>query len=288
MKSDKNSIEQLAGIEYAGLSGTTFHCLRALARKVQSGDRIERACLVTEGNQHAFIVFSDIGDPIVIKNGFSSGYSGEGPTGLSAAIDLLDRHNIEIEEYEVDEKFIGRVEFSCLTNKDIEWIQTSRPIRPRRLYGYLFRDKQDLLRARDYLASCSQPSIPYGIIDERIQDLAIAFHKDEDRSIFAAYRRLEDIVRSRSKISESGAKLFSKAFLSEDSPLTWNVGDDNEAKGRANLYTAIFGAFRNVRMHREQKQTLDEALREFLLVNELFRLEALAVDRQSTTNEHEA
>jgi hypothetical protein len=112
-------------------------------------------------------------------------------------------------------------------------------------------------------------------------DLAVRFHEDEDRSIVAAYRRLEDLVRRRTNIVESGTRLFSQAFLSERSPLTWEVRDINEAKARANMFTAIFGAFRNARMHREQKQRPADALREFLLVNELFLLESSAVPRSS-------
>ena len=77
-------------------------------------------------------------------------------------------------------------------------------------------------------------------------------------------------------MSESGGKLFSKAFLASDAPLTWDVPDESEIKGRATLFTATFSAFRNARMHRELRQGTEETLREFLLVNELFSLERSA------------
>jgi hypothetical protein len=218
-------------------------------------------------------------DIFVIKNGFSSGYSGEGPRGLSTVLQLLSRHQIEVDEYLVDQKFMDRLECSALLQSDIEWIKSARPVRPQRLGNYQTLSENNSRHLAADLSTYLPATVPFGLIDDRIMDLAVTFHEDEDRSILAAYRRLEELVRKRTEISDSGTRLFSQAFLSEKSPLTWAVEDINEAKARANMFTAIFGAFRNPRMHREQKQHGDELLREFLLVNELFLLEASAIPR---------
>lgn len=277
MKAQRLLITQLAGVEYSGSAGSTANCVRAIARLLYSGELIKNACLITWSNFHAFILFSQFDDVFVIKNGFASGYSGEGPKALSTAIELLERHSIDIEEHEVNEKFMDRLEQSCLLQSDIKNIKSAHPIRPRRIVDYRFFSNDDVTRSAAYLAHCLPTGVPFGLIDNRIMDLAVAFHEDEDRAIVTAYRRLENIVRDRTNISESGSKLFSKAFLSEDSPLTWKVEDSNEAIGRGTMFTAVFRAFRNARMHREQRQSRNESLRELLLVNELFLLESKAI-----------
>lgn len=277
MKSQRVLINQLAGVEYYGISGSTADCLRAIARLIYMGESIRRAYLVTFERTHAFILFNEVDDIYVIKDGFASGYAGEGPKGLSAALRLLAKHKAVVEEYEVDSKFMERLERSALLQDDIDSIESTRPMRPRRIGDYEFPPEIDFIHATAYLSLCLPPSVPFGLIDERIMDLAVSFQDDHDTAIVAAYRRLEDIVRTRTKISDSGTKLFSRAFLSPEAPLTWKVDDVNESKSRANLFTAVFGAFRNARMHREQQQSIDEALREFLLVNELFLLEASSI-----------
>jgi hypothetical protein len=57
--------------------------------------------------------------------------------------------------------------------------------------------------------------------------------------------------------------------------LTWPVNDDGEKNGRANLFTGTFMAYRNPRAHREHSS--EELLAEFLLLNQLYRLEFEAV-----------
>lgn len=277
MKSQRIFTSQLAGIEYCGKNGITADCIRAIARLIYSGELISRACLITFQQTHAFALFDEFNDAHVVKNGFASGYGGEGPKGLSTALRLLERHQVEVEEYEVDQKFMERLESSALLRRDIEWIESARPVRPRRISDYEFLSEVDAAHTAEHLAACLPPTVPFGLMDGRIMDLAVAFQDDQDGAIVAAYRRLEDTVRSRTAISDSGARLFSRAFLSPAAPLTWKVDDPNECKSRASLFTAIFGAFRNARMHREQRQSRKEALREFLLINELFLLEASAV-----------
>jgi hypothetical protein len=79
-------------------------------------------------------------------------------------------------------------------------------------------------------------------------------------------------------------KLFSKAFLGEESLLEWHDENQAEHNSKANLFKDIFGAFRNPRAHREVKVSDQEAVREFILVNELYCLEAKALKRQLTAN----
>ena len=270
---------ELIDAEYLGRNDSTSCCVFSVARLLYSNEILKKALLITNDQSHGFILFGQLCNIYVIKIGFSSGYPGEGPRGLSTTIKLMQRHKIDIDEYEVDKYFINQIKHASLLQSDIEQLLNSKPIRPQRLIDYLLPNEPDLNDPASYLSYCYPPSLPYNLIDHRLIDLAIKFNEDEDQAVTLAYRRLEDIVRNRTGIADSGSKLFSRAFLSDDSPLTWNVQDYNEAKGRANMFTSVFGAYRNARMHREQKHCRNQLLREFLLANELFQLEASAVTR---------
>ena len=55
--------------------------------------------------------------------------------------------------------------------------------------------------------------------------------------------------------------------------------DKSERVGRANLFAAIYMAYRNPRAHQENPKA--ELLEEFLLLNHLYRLERAAVKADS-------
>jgi hypothetical protein len=271
---------KLAGIQYLGLDGITAPCVSAIAQLLSGNELISRACLLTCESYHAFLLITEFGAFIAIKAGFGSGYTGEGPTGLANALILLNKHNVEIEEYIVSREFFERVECSCLLQTDIESITTKTPVRPRRWQDYVYDLGLDLYSANAGLARHYPSTIPFALIDKRITDLAMKFRNDEDAAIISAFRRLEDIVRTRTGLAGEGVKLFSRAFLNDEAPLRWNVFDEGESKGRANLFNATFMAYRNARVHREIKSDSLQALREFLLVNELYHLESEALTNE--------
>lgn len=295
---------RLAGIEYHGLPGITSHCLRAIVRLIHFGDVVEKAALVSCENRHAFILALEYDRQIAIKSGFSSGYPGEGPRGLSKALLLLERHCNDIEEYEVSEGFIDRIDDSCLMSEDLDSLEAAQPVRPVRYYDYVFEQDSgdDESTFEDFIASHdSSPEviarsskqdrllnklfpkeIPFGILDDRIVDLAFKFRSDPDGAILTAYKRLEGIIRRKIGGSDkSGSTLISDAFLKESSPLCWQREHQTEQKGRAQLFVGAFMAFRNRRAHREISLSPEEELREFLLVNELYLLEATTTLRAS-------
>ncbi|GAC1605437.1 MAG: hypothetical protein NVS3B3_03300 [Aquirhabdus sp.] len=277
MKSQRLLSSELAGIQYLGLSGITLSCIKAITLLINGGELIKHAFLISCDTNHAFLLANEYDDVIAVKDGFSSGYSGEGPRGLASALMLLYRHNVEIEEYTVDVLFMERLGYSCLLQSDLDSIRNQNPVRPNRWYDYVHDQGRDLDIPGKHLSRHYPLAIPFGIIDERIIDLAVNFHENADTAIISAYRRLEDTLRTRTGLTGESTKLFSKAFLSDDSPLRWDVPDEGELKGRANLFIATFMAFRNARAHREIEGGSDTELREFLLVNELYRLEAEAM-----------
>jgi hypothetical protein len=277
MKPQKILTTDLAGIQYIGINGITSTCRTAIARLINSGEPLKNALLLTCESSHGFILVTDLDEVIAVKAGFSSGYAGEGSAGLALALALLDHHNVDVEEHEVMPSLMERLEYSCLLQSDIDMLNSANPVRPRRLYDYRHDYEEDFAEGPEKFRQLYPQSIPFGLIDARIKDLAISFNKNEDAAINSAYRRLEDTLRRRTGIAGEGVKLFSKAFLVEDAPLRWDVPDESEGKGRANLFIATYMAFRNARAHREIEPKYIAELREFLLINELFCLEAESV-----------
>jgi hypothetical protein len=286
MKSQRLLTSDLAGIQYVGLHGITSSCIAAITRLINGGELIKTASLITCDSSHGFLLTNEYDDVVAVKAGFTSGYSGEGPRGLASALALLDRHKIEVEEYEVERPFMERLEYSCLLQKDVDFIRDDNPIRPCRWYAYIYDQGKDLEERGKRLSHHYPLAIPFGLIDERIIDLAVDFHKNEDAAIISAFRRLEDTLRKRTGLTGEGTKLFTRVFLSDDSPLRWDVPDEGESKGRANLFTATYMAYRNARVHRELKSGSE--LREFLLINELFHLETEAMTESEMEEKRKA
>ncbi|VFN02848.1 MAG: Protein of unknown function (Hypoth_ymh) [Candidatus Kentron sp. G] len=250
-----------------------------MLRLVQCHVNITKALLLTAGQRHCF--FLEINDwyHIAIKSGFTSGYQGGGPRGLSTVLQVLDERQIEIEEYEVSEALIARIDDCRLTISDIEEIKSARPVRPLRWYDYIYSVIGPATPDNRQLGKKFTAVVPFRIIDDRIMDLALILKEQPDASIMSAYRRLEDLVRKRSGLDMHGAKLFSKAFQPDDSVLFWKEESSAENQGKASLFSAVFMAFRNRRAHKELEQSEEESLREFLLLNELYLLEATATKR---------
>ncbi|GAC1371640.1 MAG: hypothetical protein NVS3B3_05200 [Aquirhabdus sp.] len=262
-------------IQYLGSDGITQFCLTVITNLLQTHSDFDSALLLTCDTQHAFIVKDQFENHYVIKSGFGSGYHGEGSKGLAKAIYLFQKHQINIEEIIVSPKVIQRLNQARLSDQDIDNILSKPFVRPIRLADYTYPFKSELSNLENIKQLYPQ-EIPYSILDERLFDLALLFKSDPDASLSKAYKRLEDIVRTRTRIQENGNRLYSQAFNNDDSPLSWSVPDKSEIKGRAKIFIGTYEAFRNARAHRENTQDTAQMLREFLLINELYILESEA------------
>lgn len=258
-------------------------------RLVQYGDKITRVRILScslrhESRSHRLLLTVNVGELLAVKSGFSSGYLGEGPSGLSFVLKLLRLHDADIEEYDVNKDFCERLDTSSLTNGDIDILDASRPIRPTRWYDYLVDNDWDR-GERGTLWQEFPPVMPLAIIDSRISDLALKFLERPDEILLTGYRRLEDMVRKRTRVKKHGVKLFSEAFIGDKAKLGWGDVPEDECIGRGNLFTAAYMAYRNPRAHRELKLPAGGQLMEFLLLNHLFVLEKESVERISDAAE---
>lgn len=278
--------KQFAGIQYLGESGITELCKQAVIQLIHFGEKIEEVKILTaEGeycNSHCLLLTIRYGKLLAIKGGFSSGYPGEGPKGYSFVLNLLSRYTENIGEYIITEDVFDRLINSCLTVKDVESINYLEKIRPARWYDYVpYQEKH-----KPDVFSEFPLTIPMALIDKRLINIALNFTNNPDNSILNAYRKIESIVRDRTNLThESSTKLFSKVFQGDESILYWKNIDSGEGKGRASLFTSTFLAYRNNRAHQEPKHNLDDDIREFLLINQLFILESEAVIRETSVVE---
>lgn len=271
---DADAADKLAGIEYHGVAGSSADCEKAVLRLLMIGPRLARALILTAGRDHALLLFNEFNDPIAIKSGFASGYGGAGPTALSRVVQFLWTHGVDLEEIEVSDEVLERLDQSGLTTADLNAIETATPLRPSRWGNDYIRGGENAAAYDRTLWSTLPQVMPFAILDPRLIDLALVFEADADACLNKAYRQLEDAIRTRTGLKEFGGKLFSKAFQGEGAVLTWDVPDPAEVQGRANLFAAVFMAYRNPRAHRLSRR---DELSEFLLLNQLYKLEADAV-----------
>jgi hypothetical protein len=275
-------MKTLAGIEYAGRQGITKPCQDAILRLLQFGDKIKKIRILSCGGEHGFLITISPNDIIAVKAGFGSGYKGEGSRRFSYIFSLLMAFNLdtEIEEYEAKKDVMRRLEDSALTTEDLVEIQNTKPIRPIRFYNdYLW---EEYYKDKDEPWKEFPPVIPFAIVDSRIRDLAVSFWEDPDQKLMKGYRRLEDLVQEKTKLKETGYKLFSKAFLVEKPLLSWKNIEEAERIGRANLFVGVYQAYRNPRAHHETEHNTYEQLSEFLLLNHLYKLEKESSRRRKT------
>src|SRR5205085_6790565 len=136
----------------------------------------------------------------------------------------LDSYAVDIEEYEVDNDFLDKIDNSSLTTTDLNKLEKAKPVRPIRWHDYIFEDERkwhDGGKIRHEFNFV----IPFAIIDNRITDLAMNFWSNPDEKLMTGYRRLEDIIRKRTGIDEHNTKLFARAFKES---LGWKNINDNE------------------------------------------------------------
>lgn len=265
-------------IEYVGQFGVTRSCIKGAMRYLQEfDDPIKEAIVITHDQRHAFILFTEERrNTIVVRAGFASGYSGEGPSGFGYILGRLDEFKVEIEEYDVPAKFFQRLNNGQLSFEDIETLASTSLVRPSRIYDYFYENEFDW---KSIEQSLSLP-IPLRLIDERIRDLAIDFWTAPGDRILTGFKRLEDLVRKRCNIQEHGAKVFSQAFMGEKSRLQWTGLQSGEQTGRAQLFTGAYSGFRNPLAHREVDSSENELFAEFLTLNQLYCLEKEAIERE--------
>jgi len=261
--------------DYLGEDGVTETCLYSLFNLLQTHADLSYALLLTNNQFHAFIIKDKSNSYYIIRSGFTSGYPGEGPKGLAKALTILNKHQIETEEIVVTLKLMSKLNNSSLSDNDIDFIFKEKIIRPIRLQDYVYPFEHTITKTSN-LKRYYPLELPYSIIDDRIFDLALLFKQDPDSALTKAYKRLEDIIRLRTGINEHSTKLFAQVFQGENALLTWDVPDTAEIKGRINLFTGSYMAFRNARAHREKDENLVHQYREFLLINELYLLESEA------------
>ncbi len=275
---------QSVDIEYHGSAGITQGCIEALQRTLQFGDELVQVIILSSqhglssNQKHGLFLKNSFEHSIIILPGFTSGYNGEGPRGFSYSLALLEAAGIPIDEVMLPKEMFKRLEEGALLFGDIEFFESSRPVRPKR-HSYFILEQHWKKKRDGSLWKEFKPVIPLGLIEPRLIKLARNFSDDPDNIVFQAFRLLEDTVRQRIDTEETGKKVFSTAFHGNDSPLYWPEIEMGEKVGRANLFIGAYLAYRNPKAHKEMNEDLNDLMRQFLVINQLFFLENEAITR---------
>jgi hypothetical protein len=273
-----------AAVRYVGQFGTTQPCIRAIEMVLQTEGIPEEAVLIScskyHGADHAILLVGDrISGPIVVEEGFASGYGGEAPKGLSWTVALFEAIEIKLYEVKVNRSFMDRIRRHDLTEADLDVLLD----RHRRLNGahrYIFD-----MHWQSPLNFSGKWPIPLGILDLRLLPVAISVLKDHARwgvELNGAYSMLEDAVRTKAEtvnpllVDRGAVDLFTQAFGGLKPLLIWNVSA-GETKGRLSLFTGAFQAFRNQRAHGRSRSDARQDMAELMLLNQLFELERQAL-----------
>jgi len=257
--------------------------LDAISRLLATSVQVERALLLTYQDRHGFYLEVQEPEPVLIRCGFASGYCGEGPTGLSVALELLARFGVNVEEVLVPGELLTRLDENRLVQEDLNFIEDASFFRPSRIHVYRYDGLQHQSNRAELMRRQFQPMVPWFALDDRLLDLAVILERDPDKAVFEVFRRLESHVKKRCElpVAASGVEVFKKAFRGTGAILTWLGLPRSEIEGRAQLFEAAFMSYRNPRAHREEEWGRVRAYREFFIANELFLLEAEAVATSS-------
>lgn len=266
-------------VQYLG-TAYTRPCLEAIRSLVQQRVPVSTIKLLTgfsgQSAKHAFLIKTELDELIAIRPGFTSGYSGEGPRGLASALQIFDAFGFAVEEHVVPLLLLNRIESAALTVQDLKQLDASMPVMPMRLHDYIYEAGLHHLHLGAKLRAF-EPVIPFGLIDERLADLAVGFFEDPNARLITAYARLEGIIKNRTGLRGAAHKLFSAAFEGPTAKLTWLGIDPSEQIGRAALFKSIYQTYRNRRVHNEVRSDDRKDVAELLLLNNLFVLESSAV-----------
>ena len=187
-------------IQYVGVKGITKDCADAVLRMIQYGDKIKKAWILSCRDRHCILLLVNECRIFAVKTGFSSGYNGEGPRTFSYIISVLDAHGIEIDEYDVRNHIFDRINKENLRKADIAFLKTLTPLPASSWFGYIWDRHKGSNRDKPIWHKFPL-CIPYNIIDSRIMDLALEFLDNPDHALITGYRRLEDIIKTRTNIN---------------------------------------------------------------------------------------
>ena len=142
-------------VETVGISGNSQDCLDAIATALQFGPRVLSATLVTDSKRedraphlhaHLFLLATENPDYprfVIVRSGFTSGYSGEGPSATSAAILLLDSVGIGLDSREVEKGVFERIDAGDVSYEKLRALRDDPSRRGSSPYDYVL--ERDLL-----------------------------------------------------------------------------------------------------------------------------------------------
>lgn len=265
-----------SGIRFIATFLSAHESYKAVQLVLQSEECLKIAYILTYENHHCILFENDFGEMIAVNSGFASGYGGAGHAAFSRSLAAIKFHHLEINEILIPEKLFQKFQAGLLSGNEWKRIERLKKIKHATYVDYML-DGHHAYSDDYYPWHEFEPILPFGLIDQRISDLAKSFSKNPDEAILKGFRRLEDILRLRTSLKSSSQGLVRECFLNKKPMLTWKNIEAGEITGLANLFMGAFAAYRNPRAHSEIIKNRDSLVREFMILNHLFCLEASTV-----------
>lgn len=267
-----------AVISYIG-SSSPIECSEAIIDCLARGDKPERAVLLSaplvdgeKVRRHGFFLeFERIGW-FVVSPAYASGYGGSGPEQLSKILSLLNRTFDNIFEYEIEQDAFHRLKQHQLLDSDIDSIL--QPIRRTGskifLQDYIYKEHYDRVRS---LFTDFSARLPLTMLHPDLADIALDIFTDPIGTIREACTILEQSLKDKSNIKESGSKLFDAALKPRVGKLLIKDCEDNaEQSGLQFMAKGFYQLHRNPIMHKSSKsiaQSTKDSISVLLVANHL-------------------
>jgi len=109
--------------------------------------------------------------------------------------------------------------------------------------------------------------IPWATLDPRIIDLALILNRGDSSAVSRAFNRFETTLKERAGNNSGSLRAAANAVFS-------NGGANDLPSAAEKLVTSVYTLLRNLRAHEEHHFSREEDIRCFVLINELFLMEA--------------
>lgn len=270
---------QNAVMPYIG-SSSPFECTECILDLLARGENLKQVILlsspineVSNTRSHGFLLdFESLGW-MIVSSCYASGYDGASPRELSKILSLLSFVSDNLLEYEMDKETFHRLERHQLLSSDIDDITLAWSLgKKTNIYDYI-NPKDFSERKRLSLFDDFKSRLPLTNLHPDLSEIALEIFTDPIGTIREVCTILEDSLKKKCGLEESGTKLFDKALSPKKGKLKFQGLDkDGELAGLQLLAKGFFQLHRNPIMHKSSKSIhlpVKDAISQLIIANHL-------------------
>lgn len=283
-------------VQYMGTPYDLTPCLLAIDTIVNSERLPERTSLVTWAKDrpkhlesHLFLFWGWKEAPLtVVRSGFTSGYSGEGPRAFSMALCMIWDKGVPMDQLYVPEDLFDAINKQHATEEMLDGLRVQgEPMEPWTGHYVREQDKQ-MVGERTFWPRWHTPRPVFDFLDAELAERCHSLYPDNVGSaVREAYILVEERLRAligRSSAGEetlSGQNLLNEALHPERGILTDRSLPRSERDGLFLMFKGAHMYVRNPRAHRFVDEKDPQRAIEFIYLADLL-LRILPADQART------